>query len=254
MLLKLLKRIKDILKIKDIKTVSEEDYYERNKVLKRIEDVNLLFNEMKLCITFERFSELYDDFDDHTLNLFIKYKTSKLDICLTGNIDIVEKFFKNISVEEINKKTSFSETLISELIYYLSLEENLKEYEKKRKVVGYLIKRGANINEGGYMDSSPLLIAYKYNSIQTVKFLVERGANVNQVVGSFKNNIGTEVIDRRDYDLLNYLMSKGLDVEIKVFGYDSLIDYYEKRKIKDKFERKIGLNILKGKNLKAKRN
>ena len=134
---------------------------------------------------------------------------------------------KNI-IDDIALRMRFEETTDDEIITLIS--ENVQDLEmgdctgatllwhaaflNRRKVVEWLIGRGANINTQDENGFSALHIATQEKHIDMVSYLLQNGANVN-----IQDKFGNTPIMRTDRstppELLRILLENGTDVDIK---------------------------------------
>ena len=105
--------------------------------------------------------------------------------------------------------------------YYTYREETKAPSEAACKthtaVVRLLLDRGANVHarkfRGKYSDETALILAGRYNELDTIKLLLSRGANVNEAAGGVTALMLSALYG--DPPTLRYLLRRGADVNAR---------------------------------------
>lgn len=80
------------------------------------------------------------------------------------------------------------------------------------KITEKLLEKGADVNYKNSIGDTPLLFAARYGNLKIVKKLIEAGAEVNAVNNTNNLNAFHIAILFKNYDIAEYLLSKGSDV------------------------------------------
>ena len=157
-------------------------------------------------------------------------------------------------IDDLAIRMSFEEVPDEEII--ASISENVQDLEmgdragatllwhavlcNRRKVVEWLVERGANINTQDENGFSALHIATQERNSEMVSYLLQNGANVN-IQDKFGNNPILRANLATPFELLRILLENGADVDMKnyygVSCRDTKIAYPDWLELFDEYKR-----------------
>lgn len=96
-------------------------------------------------------------------------------------------------------------------------EEPRLWFEPRIPLVRYLIAKGANVNAmNRYLGYDPVEMIYSYGYTDFAKECVEAGYKINRVTAA--RNLFQLAVMQKDYNLVKYLLGKGLDPNLHFNG------------------------------------
>lgn len=115
----------------------------------------------------------------------------------TLDFDELEKLLneKNINKPE---KTS-KQTLLYKAVY-----------AKNKKMIDFLLEKGAEVNPDPKTALNPLRAAYP--DLEMIKYLQEKGADLNADVGAPTPRLLHRAVEDKNMDIVKYLLENGVDV------------------------------------------
>ncbi|KAL7790500.1 ankyrin repeat-containing domain protein [Trichoderma afarasin] len=98
-------------------------------------------------------------------------------------------------------------------LHAAAVSRNVRNSGKKIEMMKLLLDNGAKIDQQGNDGETPLHVACRKGTIETVRFLVDRGADVNAEGGRFGTPILAAAARRYDaIPILTFLMDKGANI------------------------------------------
>ena len=97
---------------------------------------------------------------------------------------------------------------------------NIAIINENLNFVKMFIDARININDrSNERDDAPLVLAIKKENLKIIKYLVDHGANLRD---EFRNTLLELVIYYHKIEILNYLLSKNIELDIKIKYYNPL--------------------------------
>lgn len=85
----------------------------------------------------------------------------------------------------------------------------------KSDIINFLLNKGAHIKEPAVEFKQPVVVATENGNLEQIKLLIENGADIESIEDSFKNTLLGIAALRGYYEIAEYLISKGANLNSK---------------------------------------